>query len=70
MSIMVVCGMQRNAAAVSSALAGADVEAEQACLRPTSYSGMPIIGPLPSASGAFLATGLRSSMHSQSVCLY
>ncbi|KAK9836568.1 hypothetical protein WJX74_003287 [Apatococcus lobatus] len=49
--------LKRNAGLVSSALAEAEVEAEQACLRPTSYSGMPIIGALPGASGAFIATG-------------
>ena len=49
--------MQRNVGLVSSVLAEAEVEAEQACLRPTSYSGMPVIGALPGASGAFIATG-------------
>lgn len=55
--LMPVSTVQRNAGLVSSALAESEVEAEQACLRPTSYSGMPIIGALPGASGAFIATG-------------
>lgn len=58
--LMPVSAVQRNAGLVSSALAEAEVEAEQACLRPTSYSGMPIIGALPGASGAFIATGKQS----------
>ncbi len=38
-------------------LAGADVIAEQACYRPVTGDGMPIIGPIGGCDGVYVATG-------------
>jgi glycine/D-amino acid oxidase-like deaminating enzyme len=42
---------------LSPLLAGARVLARQACHRPVTRDGLPLIGPVPGAPGAFLATG-------------
>lgn len=44
-------------AALSPALAEAGVEAAQACHRPVTADGRPLIGALPGAPGAYVATG-------------
>ena len=40
----------------SPALGGADVLAEQACYRPVVEDGLPLIGAVPGAAGAYVAT--------------
>ena len=42
---------------LSPALAKAPVLASQACYRPVTADGLPLIGPVPGARGAFVATG-------------
>jgi glycine/D-amino acid oxidase-like deaminating enzyme len=42
---------------LSPVLAGAPVLARQACFRPVAEDGLPLIGPLPGLSGAYVATG-------------
>ena len=44
-------------AAVSPALGGSEIIATQACYRPVSEDGMPLIGPVAGVEGAFVATG-------------
>ena len=43
--------------AVSPALAPERIVARQACWRPVTRDGLPLIGPVPGARGAFVATG-------------
>ena len=45
------------AASVSPALAAAPVRAAQACYRPVTGDGLPLIGALPGVEGAYVATG-------------
>eukprot|EP00878_Enallax_costatus_P027212 GHUV01029275.1.p1 GENE.GHUV01029275.1~~GHUV01029275.1.p1 ORF type:complete len:415 (+),score=118.30 GHUV01029275.1:255-1499(+) len=45
------------AASLSSQLASAPVEAQQACYLPLSEDGLPVIGKLPGVEGAYVATG-------------
>lgn len=47
----------RLAALHSRRLEGADVLTRQACFRPVTGDGLPLIGPAPGAAGAFVATG-------------
>jgi glycine/D-amino acid oxidase-like deaminating enzyme len=42
---------------ISPVLAGARVVASQACFRPVTQDGLPLIGPVPGARGAYVATG-------------
>ncbi|KAF8067427.1 TDA3 [Scenedesmus sp. PABB004] len=49
--------LQAVAGALASGLAGAPVEAAQACYLPLCDDGLPAIGPLPGVPGAFVATG-------------
>ncbi len=42
---------------VSTALRGARITRRQACYRPVTDDGLPLIGPVPGARGAFVATG-------------
>jgi glycine/D-amino acid oxidase-like deaminating enzyme len=52
--------IQRLAAmcgALSPALAAAPVVARQACYRPVTRDGLPLIGPIPGVAGAYVATG-------------
>ncbi len=44
-------------AAVAPQLAASQVLASQACYRPVTSDGMPVIGPVPGVAGAFVATG-------------
>ncbi|MFW5832532.1 MAG: NAD(P)/FAD-dependent oxidoreductase [Pseudomonadota bacterium] len=44
-------------APLSPLLAGAPALAVQACYRPVTRDGLPLIGPVPGAAGAFVATG-------------
>jgi glycine/D-amino acid oxidase-like deaminating enzyme len=44
-------------ARLSPALAGAPVLAAQACFRPVTRDGLPLIGAVPGAPGAYVATG-------------
>ncbi len=46
---------------VGSALAQATVLEQQACLRPLSPDGTPVLGALPGTEGAFIATGAAPS---------
>jgi glycine/D-amino acid oxidase-like deaminating enzyme len=52
------CAVLATAAGrVSSALAGAPVTRRQACYRPVTDDGLPLIGPVPGTTGVFVATG-------------
>jgi glycine/D-amino acid oxidase-like deaminating enzyme len=43
--------------AISPALAAAPIVARQACFRPVTEDGLPLMGPVPGVHGAFVATG-------------
>ena len=49
--------LHRIAGAHSSILAAATVTGRRACYRPVTTDGTPIIGPVPTAPGVFVATG-------------
>jgi glycine/D-amino acid oxidase-like deaminating enzyme len=49
--------LARAAGRVSAALAAAPIERRQACYRPIADDGVPLIGRVPGAAGAYLATG-------------
>jgi glycine/D-amino acid oxidase-like deaminating enzyme len=49
--------LARAAARVSTALAAARIERRQACYRPVTDDGLPLIGRLPGVKGAYVATG-------------
>ena len=49
--------LARAAGRVSTALAAAAITKRQACYRPVTDDGLPLIGPVPGARGAFVATG-------------
>lgn len=42
---------------ISPVLGGAQVLAQQACFRPVTRDGLPLIGPVPGVAGAYVATG-------------
>jgi glycine/D-amino acid oxidase-like deaminating enzyme len=49
--------LARAAGRVSVALAAARITRRQACYRPVTDDGIPLIGPVPGARGVFVATG-------------
>ena len=49
--------LQAMCARLSSTLGGAKVLARQACHRPVTQDGLPLIGPVPGLEGAYVATG-------------
>jgi glycine/D-amino acid oxidase-like deaminating enzyme len=49
--------LARAAGRVSAALAAAPIERRQACYRPVAEDGVPLIGRVPGAAGAYVATG-------------
>ena len=49
--------LARAAARVSSALAAAPILRRQACYRPVTDDGLPLIGRVPGLAGAYVATG-------------
>jgi glycine/D-amino acid oxidase-like deaminating enzyme len=49
--------LARAAGRVSSALAAAPIVRRQACYRPVTDDGLPLIGRVPGVSGAYVATG-------------
>ena len=49
--------LRRMTASVSPDLAASRVLAEQACFRPVTADGLPLLGPVPGIAGAFVATG-------------
>lgn len=49
--------LQQIAATLSSALAGLQPQCVQACYRPVTEDGLPLLGPVPEVSGAYIATG-------------
>ena len=49
--------LARAAGRVSTALANAEISREQACYRPVTDDGLPLIGRVPGVSGAYVATG-------------
>ena len=52
------CGiLARAAGRVSTALAAATITRRQACYRPVTDDGLPLIGRVPGAAGAYVATG-------------
>lgn len=52
--------LHRIAGVHSSALGAAEAVARTACFRPLTVDGVPLIGPVPGAPGAYLATGHAS----------
>ena len=55
------CDMLRRVAGVhASRLRGAQPAGRSACVRPLTVNGLPLIGPVPGASGAYLATAHAS----------
>jgi glycine/D-amino acid oxidase-like deaminating enzyme len=42
---------------ISPALAAAPIKARQACFRPVTEDGLPVIGAVPGIEGAYVATG-------------
>ena len=52
-----VTRLHRLTACVSPGLAASRVLAEQACFRPVTADGLPLIGPVPGVAGAYVATG-------------
>jgi len=49
--------LQAMCVAISPALASARILAEQACFRPVTSDGLPLIGAVPGMTGAYVATG-------------
>jgi glycine/D-amino acid oxidase-like deaminating enzyme len=49
--------LERICAAVAPALASAKIRARQACYRPITRDGLPLIGRVPGIDGAYIATG-------------
>jgi glycine/D-amino acid oxidase-like deaminating enzyme len=49
--------LARAAARVSKTLAGRAILRRQACYRPVTHDGLPLIGRVPGAAGAYVATG-------------
>jgi glycine/D-amino acid oxidase-like deaminating enzyme len=49
--------LEAMCARLSPALAKANILARQACYRPVTQDGLPLIGPVPDLSGAYVATG-------------
>jgi glycine/D-amino acid oxidase-like deaminating enzyme len=49
--------LARAAGRVSTGLAAAVITRRQACYRPVTDDGLPLIGPVPNVKGAFVATG-------------
>ena len=49
--------LARAAGRVSTALAGARITRQQACYRPVTDDGLPLIGRIPGVAGAYVATG-------------
>ncbi len=49
--------LQALCARLAPALAGSPIVARGACFRPVTADGLPLIGPVPGAPGAFVATG-------------
>lgn len=49
--------LQRLAGTLSSSLAGAPLQRAQACYRPVTADGIPLLGQVPEVSGAYIATG-------------
>src|SRR4051794_26178415 len=49
--------LQGICARLSPVLAGSKVLAQQACYRPVTHDGLPLIGPVPGVEGAYVATG-------------
>ncbi|MGH9258221.1 MAG: NAD(P)/FAD-dependent oxidoreductase, partial [Vicinamibacterales bacterium] len=49
--------LARAAGRVSTALAAARIERRQACYRPVTDDGLPLIGRVPALANAYVATG-------------
>jgi glycine/D-amino acid oxidase-like deaminating enzyme len=49
--------LQHVAGQLSSSLLGVDPQVVQACYRPVYDDGLPLLGPVPGVSGAYVATG-------------
>jgi glycine/D-amino acid oxidase-like deaminating enzyme len=49
--------LEAMCAAMSPALASARIVARQSCFRPVTRDGLPLIGAIPGAAGAYVATG-------------
>lgn len=49
--------LREMTARISPALGASKILAEQACYRPATQDGMPLLGPVPGIEGAYIATG-------------
>jgi glycine/D-amino acid oxidase-like deaminating enzyme len=49
--------LEAMCASFSPTLASAEILARQACFRPVTSDGLPLIGPVPGVAGAYVATG-------------
>jgi len=49
--------LEAMCASISPALASAEIVARQACFRPVTSDGLPLIGAVPGVAGAYVATG-------------
>src|SRR5205823_12848194 len=49
--------LEAMCASISPALASAEIVARQACFRPVTSDGLPLIGAVPGLPGAYVATG-------------
>jgi glycine/D-amino acid oxidase-like deaminating enzyme len=49
--------LERLCGSISPVLASAPILARQACYRPVTQDGLPLIGPVPEIAGAYIATG-------------
>ena len=49
--------LQAMTRAFAPSLADAPISATQACYRPVTQDGLPLLGPVPGVAGAFVATG-------------
>jgi glycine/D-amino acid oxidase-like deaminating enzyme len=49
--------IERMCRAMAPVLASAKILARQACHRPVTREGLPLIGPIPGLQGAYVATG-------------
>jgi len=49
--------LEATCSSISSVLASAKILVRQACYRPVTSDGLPLIGPVPEIAGAYVATG-------------
>ena len=52
-----IARLEAMCSSMSPVLASAKILARQACYRPVTRDGLPLIGPVPGVAGAYIATG-------------